>query len=240
MTKKTLSFSPKKSVFYCLSIAFFLCSGQIAFSASNTKAPWVGDTLSGVLCAGNPQGFGPYDYLLRHQLTYELNIVEQHHFNEVKQDLDYTLRAWPNHHKALYSIVQQRIDGWGKRAPPKRTPAECYLERAIQFSPNDGNARMLYAILLHRTNHEDLALEQYRSALKSEPTNVQIKYNLSLLLVELKEYREANEYAQELYSRGFPLPGLKNKLTKAGKWVSVPVAEKSDLLKSADGIPEVQ
>jgi hypothetical protein len=76
--------------------------------------------------------------------------------------------------------------------------------------------------------------------LKSEPTNVQIKYNLSLLLVELKEYREANEYAQELYARGFPLPGLKNKLTKAGKWVSVPVAEKSDLLKSADGIPEVQ
>lgn len=237
MTKKTSSFFSKKFVVPFLSIAVFLCSAPLAFSASKTSAPWVGDSLSGVQCIGSPQGFGPFDYLYRYRLTYELNIVEQHHFNEFKQDIDYTLRAWPNHHKALYSIVRQRIDGWGKRVKPRRTPAECYLERAIRFSPNDGTARMLYGMLLHQTDHITPALEQYRKALKSEPTNVQVKYNLSLLLVELKEFGEARKYAQELYSRGFPLPGLKKKLIRAGEWEN---PTKNSSAVSTDGSSEVQ
>ena len=196
-----------------------LCFNQAAFSAPNkTSAPWVGDSLMGAPCIGNPQRFGPFDYLHRKSLPYELNIVEKYHFNEKKQDLDYTIRAWPNHHKALYASVRYRIDSWKKRVPAKKTPAECYLQRAINFSPKDGTTQMLYAILLHRTKHKSMALEQYRSALKVEPNNAQVKYNLGLLLVELGKFDEANKHAQEVYGRGYPLPGLKNKLIKAGRW----------------------
>ena len=192
------------------------------FSTSHSSvapsAPWVGDTLTGAPCIGNPQGFGPYDYLQRNQLTYELNIVEQYHFNEVKQELDYTLRAWPNHHRALYAAVRRRIDTWDSNIPPKKTPAECYLQRAINFSPKDATARMLYAMLLHSTDHKEQALEQYRKALEAEPAHVQAQYNMGLLLVDMKEYEEANDIAKNLYSRGYPLPGLKNKLIKAKAW----------------------
>lgn len=189
-----------------------------AASAKKDAAPWVGDTLAGGPCIGNPQGYGPYDYLLRSQLTYELNIVEQYHFNELKQELDYTLRAWPNHHPALYQAVRQRIDSWNKKTPAKRTPAECYLQRAVNFSPKDATAHMLYAMLLHSTSHQKQALAQYRKALEAEPNHVQARYNLGLLLVELEEYEEANEIARNLYSRGYPLPGLKNKLIDANAW----------------------
>ena len=34
----------------------------------------------------------------------------------------------------------------------------------------------------------------------------------------MKQYEEANRYAKDIYSTKFPLPGLKNKLKKAGAW----------------------
>jgi Tfp pilus assembly protein PilF len=77
---------------------------------------------------------------------------------------------------------------------------------------------MLYAMLLHSTNHKTKALEHYRKALEAEPAHAQAQYNMGLLLVDMKKYDEANEIANNLYSRGYPLPGLKNKLIKAKVW----------------------
>jgi len=212
-------------------------------------APWFGDTFENAPCNGPGENFGPFDYLKRKQLPNELGIVERYHFSlEVEQllkgqtntsplpDIGYTLRAWPNHHRALYSLIRHRISLWPKKYPARYVPAECYLQRAIKFSPQDGTVYMLYGILLHRTSHKDEALKQYEIALNIDPSNVQAKYNLGLLLVDLKQYHKAKEYAQELYSRGFPLPGLKDKLKKVGKW------DKSDeeaITSKSGGIPEV-
>ena len=197
-------------------------------------AAWVGNTLKGIPCKGGGENFGPYDYLQRHALTAELRIVEKYHFGpqveqliagmrtgleqDVPAELDYTLRAWPNHHRALNSAIQYKMIKLAGRKKTRFPTAECYLERAINFSPKDGTARMLYANLLQRTGHKKRALEQYEKALTLKPKGIQIKYNFALLLADLKKYERAKSYAVELYSKGFPLPGLKEKLRKAGYW----------------------
>lgn len=215
-------------------------------------APWVGDTLGGAPCRGGRENFGPYDYLQRHTLTGQLGIVEKHHFGpQVEQlisgmrtgprgvpaELNYTLRAWPNHHRALNSIIQYQLLKADKKRDSRFPPAECYLERAIKFSPTDGITQMLYANLLQRTGHKKRALEQYEKALTLQPKGIQIKYNLALLLADLKKYERAKGYAVELYAKGFPLPGLKNKLRKAGYWSTT---DDTRMTEQSGGVSEVQ
>lgn len=201
--------------------------------AGNNDAPWVGDTLSGAPCIGKPSGYGPYDYLQRNRLAKNLRLVESAHFDSSVEsltggakgrlknpmpDLDYTLRAFPNHHRALNTIIRHDLTKPKEIYNKAATPAECYLQRAINFSPKDPIAYMLYGILLHRTNNYTNALEQYEKAKNLAPHNGQILYNLSLLLVDLERYEEARTYAERIYDRGFPLQGLKKQLISVGYW----------------------
>jgi len=231
-------------------LVFAICFSMPLYAKPVGHAQWVGENLQGAPCIGGAENFGPFDYLNRHKLRAELGIVEKYHFGpEVEQliagmrtglerdvpaELDYTLRAWPNHHRALNSAIQFRMIH--KNRKTGFPPAECYLERAINFSPKDGITRMLYGNLLQRSGHKKHALEQYEQALKLRPNNVQIKYNLALLLVDLGKYKRAREYALELYPKGFPLPGLREKLKKAGHW------SQDDNIKKAEssGVSEVQ
>jgi tetratricopeptide (TPR) repeat protein len=159
-----------------------------------------------------------------------LRLVESAHFNakveqlisgakpnrEMEWDLDYTLRAWPNHHRALYTVVRYRgIHGAYKH--PNLSPAECYLQRAINFSPKDGTTFMIYGILLQKTGSKAKALDAYRKAQELSPNDMQIKYNLALLLFDLKNYDESKELAIEVYRVNYPLKGLKKKLIAAGQ-----------------------
>ncbi|MBU3070885.1 hypothetical protein KOI40_13745 [Aestuariicella sp. G3-2] len=200
--------------------------------ASN-EAPWVGDTLTGAPCIGRPSGYGPYDYLQRNRLAKNLRLVEGAHFDRNVEaltggakgkgkdpipDLDYTLRAFPNHHRALNTIIRHDLTKPKESYNKGATPAECYLQRAINFSPKDAISYMLYGILLHRTNNYVDALMQYDTAKTLAPENGQILYNLSLLLVDLERYEEARSYAKKIYARGFPLQGLKKQLQSAGYW----------------------
>ena len=193
-------------------------------------APWVGDTFRKTACTGKRQGFGPYDYALRSQHAYELNIVEVRHFTtnietlssgntskDPYSDIDYTLRAWPNHHRALNSAIQAQLRNKTLQSTEK-TPAECYLQRAINFSPTDGITQMLYGLLLHRTGHLEAAYNAYHTAERLNPGNLQVKYNTALLLLDLNRYEEARNYALEVYASDFPLPGLKRKLKEKGYW----------------------
>jgi hypothetical protein len=241
---KTLSFLILATV--GLDISMNVHAGPIG------HAPWVGETLKGAPCRGGSENFGPFDYLQRHSLPNELGIVEKYHFGPqveqlisgmrtgpmgVPDELDYTLRAWPNHHRALNSAIQYQMLKLNKNKNARYPPAECYLERAIKFSPEDGITRMLYGNLLQRARYKTRALQQYEQALELKPENVQIKYNLALLLVDLGKQKRAREYALELYSKGFPLPGLKDKLKKSGHW-----SKNDDNKKTTEsgGVPSVQ
>ena len=203
--------------------------GGIATSANAWRgdeiAPWQGTDAQGVECSGLQIPFGPFDYLKRDNLKSQLNVVEETHFSaEIENlergqtgsaiaDIHYTLMAWPNHHRALQSALKYRLAHRGKW--PKNTgasPAECYLQRAIKFSPRDPLPKILFGLFMHKMKQYEVAAEAYRGALKILPNDIMTKYNLGLALVELKKYKEAEKIAEEVYAANYPLPGLKNKL----------------------------
>ena len=202
-----------------------------AFQTGNVQAagaPWVGTTLWGTPCTGAGEGYGPFDYLLRSQYSKELILVESAHFTpnvenlisgstgSLTADLGYTLRAWPNHHRALNSVVRLRVRMGSNFPRSGDPPAECYLQRAINYSRKDSTAQMLYAMLLHRMSQNEKALQYYQAAENLSPNDVQIKYNMGLLLCDMGRYQEAKSLANEVYAQGYPLPGLRRRLSAKG------------------------
>lgn len=198
--------------------------------ANKLAAPWVGNDLTGAPCRGDRQGYGPYDYRYRYKLYNELKWVEGAHFTRMVEtlirgktgrdpylDIDYTLRAWPNHHRALNSMTRYyfREKSAGNRV---KLPPECYFQRALNFTPNDPTTYMLYGIYLQKVGRLQSAEEKYKKALEIEPEHAQANYNYGLLLVKLKQYAKAKEVAKRAYDQSYPLPGLRDMLTSVGHW----------------------
>jgi tetratricopeptide (TPR) repeat protein len=140
--------------------------------------------------------------------------------NSFLGDFDYTLRAWPNHHKALLSLARFNIEVMNKLRKPEKiyTPIECYFQRAFNFSKKDGVPHAIFGYYLSKIGKLEEANTQYKTALEINPDNSKIEYSYSLLLIELKHYEAALEYAKKAYSHGKPPNGLKNKLIKLGIW----------------------
>lgn len=202
--------------------------------ASARSAPWVGVDFNGLPCDGanTETWYGPYDYVTQKG---KLIIVEQHHFTpnvenhirgqegSVPGDLNYTLMASPNHHRALLSIIRLKIK-LDKKLITFRdgktisSPVECYLQRAINFSPEDAPTYSLFGYYLKEMNRPEEAKKYYLKALSINPDSEKIAYSYSLLLLELKEYDKAVEYAKRAYQNPQTPPGLRNKLKSLGKW----------------------
>lgn len=194
-------------------------------------APWVGTMLNGTKCNGGQVPFGPYDYLQRNKLKAQLEVVEESHFNSDVEsltkgmsasamgDIHYTLQAWPNHHRALNSALRYRLQHrelWSVGDNTAQNyPAECYLQRAMNFSPKDPIPYMLHGLLMHQMKQYEAALKSYRMAIKLQPDDLITQYNMGLALVELERYKEAQKIADKVYAADFPLPGLKRKLAEA-------------------------
>lgn len=136
-------------------------------------------------------------------------------------DLNYTLRAIPNYHRALAAMAKYQRLRQLKLAPQDEYyTADCYFHRAVYFQPDDVTARMLFAIHLHLTGRLDDAQKQYMLALAYGPDYSELHYNYGLLLVEMGRYDDALNHANKAYAKGFPLPGLKNKLAGKGRTVT--------------------
>ena len=171
--------------------------------------------------------FGPFDYTNGEDRV-NLGIVEQYHFTpEVQKlkpgpatggDLDYTLRAFPNHHRALERMIEFSLKAKTAKPPGARYSINCYFQRALTMQPNDGIVYMLFGNYLSRLDKNKEALEKYQEAVRLLPENGNINYNLGLFYFNQKDYELAYQHAKKAYDAGFPLPGLKNKLQKAGKW----------------------
>jgi tetratricopeptide (TPR) repeat protein len=225
----------KLKTLICIS---FLFLSPLAGAYDNTPpnknaAPWVGSSLKDAPCMGNEQGFGPFDYTRRASIDpYNLTIVEHEHFtrdveNLVRDhtsstpegDLAYTLTAWPNHHRALLSIIRFQVLIQKKLVRGQLiTPPECYLQRAIHFSPHDAASYSLYAYYLGKMQRFQDAVKMYEKALTVAPENAKIAYSFSLLLIDLKRYEEAVKYANIAYQDKHAPSGLKQKLEKLGVW----------------------
>lgn len=222
-----------------------LCPIMLLLALSVTETA-VAQVIPG--CGSLTNSFGPYDYRDPVARAKHLRIVEEYHFTpEVQRlihgstssliaDLDYTLRAWPNHYLALESLERYALSG-GNMAV---RPAECYFKRAIAFRPDDSGARVIYGNYLLRctrlknessrrrlqcAGYDDpgymdprvlkLARQQYETALKLSPESAEVNYNAALFYLELNELGTAKRLATVAYRAGYPLMGLKKELAAA-------------------------
>ena len=180
------------------------------------------------LCGPLENAYGPYDY--RTAPRDRIEIVERFHFtrdvetlqrgassHHVAGDLDYTMRAIPNHHRALYAMGRYGLMLGTARVPRGRYPVECYFDRAVRFAPDDIQVRALYANFLIRNKQPKEAKRQLEAAERLDG-NPQELYNVGLAWADLGENEKAAEYARRAYDGGVKVPALRERLKAAGAW----------------------
>jgi Tetratricopeptide repeat len=206
--------------------------------------------------AGQPQQkeggqYGPFDYYdVKNTPSIALPLVESHHFgpktlNEARVgdwcfywgDLDYTLRAFPNHPRALVAMAdfltthERPCDRHHKQNPTALDLAEeiekgswrdlnpdYYFETGIKFRPQYAATRILYGQYLQKAGRSDEALKQFIDAEKVEPNSPDAHYYLGLAYFSQGENDKAREHAKRAYKLGERKTMLKEKLVAAGLW----------------------
>ena len=100
-----------------------------------------------------------------------------------------------------------------------RFTVECYFDRALRFTPDDANVKVLYAIFLKNAGRKARsALQMLSSAAEQAGETANIHYNLGLLYLDVGQFDQALLHAHAAYRLGFTLPGLRDRLKRAGKW----------------------
>ncbi len=180
-------------------------------------------------------GFGPYDY--RSATREQLVTVEGAHFfpnvenlreNTLHpsrdylvvpgKEIDYTLRAFPNHHRALMAASRLSLREKSDRPKGLKTSIDCYFKSALEFRPDDSYIYVIYGIHLLNKGKNRESLEYLDKAKSMGDESASLHYNLGLAYFQLKRYDDSLESAHKAYAAGFPLPGLKNMLERTGKW----------------------
>ncbi|MEQ8783492.1 MAG: hypothetical protein RIE06_27840 [Roseibium album] len=182
-------------------------------------------------CGSLANAYGPYDYSDPVERADKLPVVEQYHFDRdvemlighrekgnnpgtVPGDLDYTLRAFPNHHRALYALVRYETE---TESPGKlRYSVDCYFVRAMRFAAHDAMVPMIYGLYLNRVGRVDDAIEFLTNSVSLNPGLAEAHYNLGLLYLSVGELESAKSHAKTAYDLQYPLTGLRDKLARAG------------------------
>lgn len=199
---------------------------------------------------GNVAGrFGPFDYRPDHfkpppgetrAHSTLLKLVNDAHFSpeteslirgvstSIGGDLSFALRAFPNHHRALLTMM--RLGERDKSLQPKgaELPVECWFERAIRFQPEDTIVRMMYAIFLHKNQRMDEARQQLELTTRMAKENPFTQYNAGLIYFDMKDYDKALVQAHTALRMGLRNTGLSEQLKSAGKWQELPPEAPAD------------
>lgn len=173
----------------------------------------------------------PLDYYkYRYHPTYAraeqlLRTVEYHHqrlgvekiragnYQSAFHEFVYVLGPFPNHPEAL-----RGLDEVCRRVKAPGCDMESRFEKAIAVNPEAAGTYVIQGIHLSRSGKHSAGIESYKRAIALQPDSSVAHYNLGLAYVETKDYARANEHAQKAYALGFPLPGLREKLKRAGQW----------------------
>ena len=211
----------KLNQFIILQLCFWLAGAALAQR----------NNVSCGIIHGQPltNAYGPFDFtkasdqnklpiVLGAHFTPEVERLIRGRTGPIMGDIDYTLRAIPNYHRALYAMAKYQRSPRSKSSTSAFShrfyTAECYFKRAIYFQPKDATSRMLYAMHLQQLNQYQAAFDLYQQALKLTPKAAELNYNYGLLLVKMKKYKLAKKAAAIAYKKGYPLPGLRNKLAQ--------------------------
>jgi tetratricopeptide (TPR) repeat protein len=191
-------------------------------------------------CGSLSNGFGPFDYRpdkykpgdnVPH--AERLRLVHIAHFrpemealirggqgekSSVGPEFDYTLRAFPNHHRALLALIRLSEKQGTLQPRGMRYSVECWFERALRFAPDDTIARMIYVSFLVKQNRANDANAQLEVIERTTEDNPLTQYNIGMLYFELKNYEKALAQAHKAYAAGVVMPDLKTRLEGAGQW----------------------
>jgi len=192
----------------------------------------VANAQAAMNCGPFENNYGPFDY--RTATAGQHSIVENRHFdmrienllpgstNPWADDISYTLRVFPNHHRAL--VTMQRLAEREKTDKPAHSQYSiaCYFDRAIRYRPDDVIVRMLFAQYLIKRSKNDEALRQLELAASMAKDNPFTHYNVGLLFLDMKSYDRALAQAHLAIQLGFTPTELKDGLVAAGKWVEPP------------------
>ena len=186
-------------------------------------------------CGSLENGYGPYDY--RKEKDGALRIVEKHHFSPAVEalvgsigsayigpDLEYVLRASPNHHRALVAVIRLGDKTRSPQPPHLTLSIECFLERAVRFQPDDTVARALYAQYLGKLGRRAEGIALLDGGLAYVDRNPMSAYNFGLVYLELGDPERALKQAHAAMASGDPRTELRDQLQKAGKWQEPPAA----------------
>ncbi len=172
--------------------------------------------------------WGPFDYRRPVAGAGGLGIVERAHFTPkveaglggstgpIGGDLNYTLRAFPNHHRALLTTARVTKRMKNDQIPGLEWPMECYFERAIRFAPDDAVVRNLYAQWLGDRKRPKEAEFQLEAALRLAGDNPLTHYNIGLLYFDLGNLPAASRQALRARELGWLRSDLIDKLAAAG------------------------
>lgn len=181
-------------------------------------------------CGELENPYGPYDYRRRAEFQENFRLVEHGHFtpdvengirgktSTIGGDLSYTLRAIPNHHRALNTLAVVALREKSLHLKGLRYPVECWFDRAIRFTPDDETVYVTYGGYLYALGKTEEAIKIFKTGLSYAPENATLNYNIGLAYLKQRDYAKAQEHGRKAYQNGFPLPGLKNKLIELKKW----------------------
>lgn len=203
----------------CLLMAVACTSGQAAIDTNDV------DGSCGPIYI--PTHVGPFDYRTDRQL---LSTVEFGHFQPGVErlikpmfqyfgaDLDYTLKAFPNHHRALMTMARLTLKEKTLNPKGANYSAECYFVRGMTFRPDDLIVRMIYAsfLVMHQRNED--AVKQLNYVLESAGDDPFTHYNVGMIYADMKDWPRALQQAHIALAGGFGRPELKKRLQTAGQW----------------------
>jgi tetratricopeptide (TPR) repeat protein len=183
-------------------------------------------------CGSLQSAYGPFDFRIA-KLS-DIQMTEAYHFTQdvetlkrgstgtVGADLSYTLSVFPNHYRALAAMMNLQFKIKTDKPPGAKWSVPCYFDRAIRFQPEDPTVRTLFGVYLMRLGQTPDAIGQFEKAVSLGDDSGNLHYNLGLAYFETRDYDKSVEHARRAYELGFALPGLREKLTKAGKWPASP------------------
>jgi hypothetical protein len=235
------------------SVADSTADSKFVYGASNDG----GDDVDGQ--------FGPYDYYRPPKTVHApIALVESAHLGFIVADqlrqkdycgyqsnLNYTLRAFPNHPKALVMMAEYLAAH--RPCPAREEPnsvansvwaiennswqernTDFFFQTALNFMTEDtrvipkyAETHALYGDWLRKNGRADEAMTQYEAARALKPGYANTYYGLGMLYLDQKNIAKATENAKKAYALGKPPTDLKDRLVAAGSWPSAGAAKKS-------------
>ena len=128
-------------------------------------------------------------------------------------ECNFILNIFPNHPQALRLVTQACL---------AFKSSICRLDevftRAVEINPKIPGTYLIQGVYQYRARQYEKAIESFKGAVAIDSDLADAHYDLGLTYVQTKQYDLANDHAQRAYALGYPLPGLRDKLMRAGKW----------------------